>query len=430
MSFWNNLRFVVGFTVLVMSVAVDATQGRGVFIDVNGKIKAMRKPPVKSIQSSDGDIIDCVGIYDQPAFDHPALKNHTIQMRPSFNLEQDVISDRNKSSSVEMPQQTWQKSGSCPKGTVPIRRVRRSDLLRFGNLERFGKKSVPVASNISNNRQLNPDRTLFVNINNTAITLGPRPNHSSAVLVATVVHYQGSKGTIALYNPSVARWDEYSSAQLWLISGSRQDFESMESGWIVNKKLYGDTLTRLFTYWTRDGSQKTGCFDLLCAGFVHTNPRVALGVTFDHVTTPGRTVYAFTVQIAKDTQTGNWWLTLNDNVPVGYWPASVFTEIFSQGATILQWGGDVFSADIRKTPHTTTYMGSGEFLGLDRTYNCFIENIRVLQDPLGAWDLPNPEYVGIYTDEKQCYGANFHVSGYMKEPTLFFGGPGRSSLCP
>ena len=32
------------------------------------------------IQSPDGDIIDCVHINKQPAFDHPFLKNHTIQV--------------------------------------------------------------------------------------------------------------------------------------------------------------------------------------------------------------------------------------------------------------------------------------------------------------------------------------------------------------
>jgi hypothetical protein len=32
------------------------------------------------MQSPDGDIIDCVHISKQPAFDHPLLKNHTIQV--------------------------------------------------------------------------------------------------------------------------------------------------------------------------------------------------------------------------------------------------------------------------------------------------------------------------------------------------------------
>jgi hypothetical protein len=35
---------------------------------------------VKSLQGKDGDVIDCVDIYQQPAFDSPLLKNHTIQV--------------------------------------------------------------------------------------------------------------------------------------------------------------------------------------------------------------------------------------------------------------------------------------------------------------------------------------------------------------
>lgn len=32
------------------------------------------------LQTEDGNIFDCVDIYKQPAFDHPLLKNHTIQV--------------------------------------------------------------------------------------------------------------------------------------------------------------------------------------------------------------------------------------------------------------------------------------------------------------------------------------------------------------
>ncbi|KAG7037734.1 hypothetical protein SDJN02_01364, partial [Cucurbita argyrosperma subsp. argyrosperma] len=34
----------------------------------------------------------------------------------------------------------WQKSGRCPKGTIPIRRVRKEDLLRANSFKNFGKK--------------------------------------------------------------------------------------------------------------------------------------------------------------------------------------------------------------------------------------------------------------------------------------------------
>lgn len=43
---------------------------------------------------------------------------------------------------------TWQKSGSCPKGTVPIRRILKEDILRVASLDRFGVK--PPTLNGSN----------------------------------------------------------------------------------------------------------------------------------------------------------------------------------------------------------------------------------------------------------------------------------------
>ncbi|KAH9605062.1 hypothetical protein KSS87_022393 [Heliosperma pusillum] len=256
-------------------------------------------------ESSDGDVIDCVNIYNQPAFDSPALKNHTIQMRPSFIVEEnDGIKDKNKSSDIEKLEQIWQKSGSCPEGTIPIRRVTKKDLLRFQNLERFGMKPPYYTPNSSY-----PNRTLVIN-NNVTVSLGPQPNFSSAELVATVIHYLGLKGTMSVWNPRVERWDEYTTAQLWLQSGNPSDLESVQTGWIVNKKLYGDTSTRFFTYWTSDGSQKTGCFDLICSGFVQTTTKFALGGAFASISTPGGASYTFTVQINKDSETGNWWLVV------------------------------------------------------------------------------------------------------------------------
>ncbi|KAK7813939.1 hypothetical protein CFP56_004133, partial [Quercus suber] len=48
-------------------------------LEIQRKLKRLNKPALKTIKSPDGDIIDCVDIKKQPAFDHPLLKNHTIQ---------------------------------------------------------------------------------------------------------------------------------------------------------------------------------------------------------------------------------------------------------------------------------------------------------------------------------------------------------------
>ncbi|CAN6457021.1 unnamed protein product [Victoria cruziana] len=40
------------------------------------------KDPVKTFKTEEGDVVDCVHIYAQPAFDHPLLKDHVIKVFP------------------------------------------------------------------------------------------------------------------------------------------------------------------------------------------------------------------------------------------------------------------------------------------------------------------------------------------------------------
>ncbi|RZC77126.1 hypothetical protein C5167_001271 [Papaver somniferum] len=47
---------------------------------IDGKLKIMNKPPVISVKMKDGDMIDCVDIHKQPAFDNPLLKDRKIQV--------------------------------------------------------------------------------------------------------------------------------------------------------------------------------------------------------------------------------------------------------------------------------------------------------------------------------------------------------------
>lgn len=46
--------------------------------------------------------------------------------------------------------QTWQKRGSCPKGTIPLRRILKNDLMRAASLNRFGLKSPTLFLNSTN----------------------------------------------------------------------------------------------------------------------------------------------------------------------------------------------------------------------------------------------------------------------------------------
>lgn len=135
----------------------------------------------------------------------------------------------------------------------------------------------------------------------------------------------------------------------------------------------------------------------------------------------------------QDVNTGHWWLafTLNKGrMLVGYWPKSLFSQVLGQGATILQWGGEVRSANVKKTPHTTTTMGSGEFAGVVHGWDAYIEHIGVRHTPNQPWMYPLPQNIGVFVDEKNCYSVQHHVEIFEREPVLYFGGPGQNRLCP
>nr|CAD1827997.1 unnamed protein product [Ananas comosus var. bracteatus] len=89
----------------------------------------LNKPPLKTILSPDGDIIDCVHVSHQPAFDHPFLRNHTLQLRPAFHpgglMQDDESKFKITASSGEKTKkpmtQLWHQSGeSCPENTFPL----------------------------------------------------------------------------------------------------------------------------------------------------------------------------------------------------------------------------------------------------------------------------------------------------------------------
>ena len=60
----------------------------------------------------------------------------------------------------------------------------------------------------------------------------------TAILVATVYHFIGSRASLNVWNPKVASPNEFTTSQLWLLGGGRDDFESVEAGWMVSTTLW------------------------------------------------------------------------------------------------------------------------------------------------------------------------------------------------
>ncbi|KAL5558747.1 hypothetical protein UlMin_034958 [Ulmus minor] len=379
-------------------------------LEVERKINRLRKHIVKSIQSEDGDIIDCIDIYKQPALDHHALRNHTIQMKPTFDptteTKTTTSSPNKKNEELAMTvTQLWKKRGSCPKGTIPVRRIRKRELLKANSIDQYGRK-----------------RAQFNETNNLSVQLA---NHSKAILIALGYRYLGAQGDIRVFNPSVEKDDEYSSSQVGLITGPYYDFESIESGWAVNPRVYGDRQTRFFTYWTADASNKTGCFDLTCSGFVQISNEIALGAALHPISVLDGLPYEITIYIFKDPITSNWWVQYGEKINIGYWPPELF-ESLGYNAESVEWGGEVYRRRVGQTPHTATQMGSGKFADYAFGDSGVIKRMRIHDN---SASLKIPEWVETFSDEYNCYDVQY-LSDYLEDPEFYYGGPGRNLLCP
>ncbi|XP_030511551.1 uncharacterized protein LOC115725998 [Rhodamnia argentea] len=386
----------------------------------------INKPPVMTIESPDGDIIDCIHKRRQPALDHPLLKNHKIQKAPPemprrrsvVARPDDASASSNSSGGAEAAAkgawQAWHRNGTrCPRGTVPARRSTVHDVLRAKSLFAFGKKQPPLPA-LARRQPDAPD-----------IVSGNGHEHAIAYTGSSPEVY-GARATINVWDPSIEEVNEFSLSQIWILSGSFDgtDLNSIEAGWQVSPELYGDSRPRLFTYWTSDSYQATGCYNLLCAGFVQTNSRIAIGAAISPVSSFSGSQYDITILIWKDPKLGNWWMGFGDNTLVGYWPAELFTHL-ADHATMVEWGGEV----VNSRPdggHTTTQMGSGRFAGDGFGKAGYFRNLEVVD---ADNSLSSAQGISTLAENTNCYNIK---SSYSNEwgTYFYFGGPGKNPQCP
>ncbi|KAK6116848.1 hypothetical protein DH2020_049414 [Rehmannia glutinosa] len=369
-------------------MVANGTVQKHEYVKLDKEINLQKGHPIKSIQSEDGDIIDCIDIYKQPAFDHPALRNHKIQLNPSYNVKMEeteagnnMYVGKNKSSHVTVTKQTWHKSGSCPKGTIPIRRIQKNNVSKGHSMH------------LHYDKQLNESKMVYLQL----------ANHSLAILHTEGYAYIGAKGDIKVWNPPVEKDDEYTTSRVSLKSGPYYDYQAIESGWAA------------------DSSKKTGCFDLTCPGFVQTNNEIALGAAIYPISNPTGLPYQITVYIHKDPNTSNWWVQYGDRINIGYWPHDLF-DVLRYHFTTVQWGGEVYSTRVGTHPHTSTGMGSGGFSDFVFDNSGYVKRMRVLENNL---ILRFPQWVNSYADEYECYDT-YYLSDYVEEPEFYYGGPGRN----
>ncbi|CAL0303632.1 unnamed protein product [Lupinus luteus] len=166
-------------------------------LDLDRQLKLINKPPLKTIHT-DGYIVDCIDINKQPAFDNPLLKNHKIQLKPSFEVTS-TKSTRLSSIGIE--------EDLCPNGTVPIRRTTKDDLIRVKQLSHMNdgilNKDIPGRHYAGVNLKIEENRRYFA-----------------------------IKGIIDVYNLPVQNADQITGAYIYLQNGgSVNDKNVIMVGW-------------------------------------------------------------------------------------------------------------------------------------------------------------------------------------------------------
>ncbi|KAL7148385.1 hypothetical protein ABFS83_06G174900 [Erythranthe nasuta] len=399
---------------------------------IHRHLDKINKPPLLTIQSPDGDIIDCIHKRKQPAMDHPLLKNHKIRRVPPALPKSTKKGQRTNGSTTSVDGwkgvwQTWHQNGQlCPKGTLPVRRSTVHDVLRAKSLFYFGKKQFPNFLPFSPTRHsgAHPDSDTD---SDPPDLLSGNNGHEHAIAYTTGSdEVYGAKATINVWDPSVDELSEFSLSQIWVLSGSfdGSDLNSIEAGWQVSPELYGDSRPRLFTYWTSDAYQATGCYNLLCSGFVQTNSRIAIGAAISPVSSVAGNQYDITLLIWKDPRLGDWWLGFGDNTLVGYWPRELFTHLADR-ATMVEWGGEIVNSRANDE-HTSTQMGSGNFAEDGFGKASYFRNLEIVDSDNS---LTSVRDIKTLSENANCYNIQ---NSYNEQwgTHFYYGGPGKNPQCP
>ncbi|OVA12481.1 protein of unknown function DUF239 [Macleaya cordata] len=351
-------------------------------LELDKQLRILNKPPVKTIQTKDGDIFDCINIYEQPAFDHPLLKNHKIQMKPTSSPR--ILSDETSSSSSSVDQSlNVLKRFDCPEKTVPIRRTSREDLIRAKSFsESFNNGGIrPMLSD-------EPGQHVTI--------LKSRDNHQ----------FYGVRGTINTATPNVVN-DQFSSSQVWIEAGPADDINTIHTGWAVAPSLFGDNKARVFVYWNAKPSK--GCFNLLCPGFVQVDKDLTVGTVIDKISEYGGTQFDIDFLLFQDNVTGYWWLR-----------AGKEEKDIGQSGTFVAWGGLVRTGS---SGSSSPPMGNGHFPDHDFYKACSVIHMQVVDATNTLVDIKESE-TEIHTDSTSCYLLEY--DGLIKEQgkSFLFGGPG------
>lgn len=351
----------------------------------------------------DSQTFDCIPIAQQPSVRIFGLTNIASEppSPPPFSPFVEP-SDSEPAQASQLPEGQTQDEFSnalgCEDQTIPMSRITIEQLSRFQTLQQFFEKGPNGAGHAHDPANVEPPATAthkYAYAQQSVDNLGPSTN-------------------LNVWRPHVYTDlnEVFSLAQLWTVGTSTNPVQTAETGWQNYPALYGTQNSVLFIYWTADGYNHTGCYNLTCPGFVQTSSTVYLGSGFTHYSTVGGAQYEYRLEYYL--YQGNWWLWAG-NTWAGYYPATIYgTGQLSKHSNLLQFGSESVGTTVWPKE------GSGLFPRRGFRYAAYQRLLyHVDLSNTGVWDSLTP-----MSPSPTCYAAG--TPGYQTVGGVYFyfGGPG------
>jgi neprosin-like protein/neprosin activation peptide len=365
------------------------------------------KKVLKSFPGVEGETIDCVDIYAQPALRRAGMEGHQVQLEPSTKPPEASDQTLSREQKLQAVNQLFALTGqTCPDKSAPMARLTMDTLKRFTTLDEFFKKQ-------------------FADIEKPTGGGSGSSTHEYATAGRTLDNW-GAEGIFNIWSPYNEQTKEFSLSQMWVARGSGGDRETVEAGWQKYYDLYGDWRSHLFIYFTPDNYGNGGCYNLSCSGFVQVNNSIYIGGGFTNYSVENGAQYEFKLLVYKDGTEGHWWLKYGD-IWVGYYPRSLFdgNGLRNNGGR-FRFGGEIVNTRTDNR-HTRTDMGSGNWPYEGFGFAAYIRGLRYV-------DTSNfyQRATGLdrSTTNDNCYDLEADSDGGSWEEYFYFGGSGFNSGCP
>ncbi len=358
-----------------------------------------------SFVDDSGAVYDCIPVEQQPALRGSKEKVPSApDLPPAASTTERDESDRTDSlaDSPLSPDRkdVYGNTMNCPPGTIPMRRVTLDTLTRFETLRDFMRKGPQGAG---------------------------RPPRTSEPATVPATHrwahaYQnvdngGGHSFLNIWRPAIGANQIFSLSQHWYVGGTGANLQTIECGWQVYPGLYGDSQPHLFTYWTADNYNSTGCYNLTCGAFVQIGASFAPGMAVGPISVTGGSQYV--LELASWLTGGRWWLYYNGTQgtnAIGYYPVSLYRGgALAAHASEIDYGGEVVG--------TTSFppMGSGAFANQKWQHAAY-------QRTIGYWPPAGGAMLNASLTASQawpnCYTAELDLYAPPWSETLWYGGPG------